>query len=251
MRHRIQHRKLNRTSEHRKALRRNMAQNLIEHGQITTTLAKARDLQPFFERLVTLAIRARARAALDDAAGALRARRSLNRLLGDRVLIPKDHQEAYAGMSDAARTKSVRMASGRRYRTGEPRGRLAFTAEAVTHRLIETLAPRFEERPGGYTRLIRLPRRRIGDCSKLATVQLVGDEEAPTSLTKPKRSARRRRADARYAMAIRLSKSWVGSRRGAAKEDESAVEEAPTPEVDAMEAGSSESPDDNAEEPKS
>jgi large subunit ribosomal protein L17 len=225
-----------------------MAQNLIEHGQITTTLAKAKDLQPFFERLVTLAIKARARAALDDAAGALRARRSLHRLLGDRALIPKDHKEKYAGMSDAARAKSVRMASGRRYRTGEPRGRLAFTAQAVTHRLIETLAPRFEDRPGGYTRLIRLPQRRIGDCSKLATVQLVGEEEAPTSLTKPKRSARRRRADARYAMSIKLSKSWAGSRRDVVAEDASAAKEPETPEVGAADPTPSEEADDVARE---
>ena len=49
MRHRVDHRKLNRTSEHRKALLRNMAQSLIEHGQITRTLPKAKTLRPFFE----------------------------------------------------------------------------------------------------------------------------------------------------------------------------------------------------------
>ena len=232
MRHRIKYRKLNRTSEHRKALRRNMAQNLIEHGQITTTLAKAKDIQPFFERLVTLAIKARSRVAADDPAGALRARRCIHRLLGDRGMIPKNHLEAYAGMSNAARAKSLRMASGRRYRTGEPRGRLTFTAQAVTYRLIETIAPRFEDRPGGYTRLIRLPQRRIGDSSKLATVQLVGDEEAPASLTKAERSARRRRADARYAMAIRLAKSWTGSGRGAGKTEQEGKSESP-PEAEA------------------
>ena len=59
MRHRIHHRKLNRTSEHRKALLRNLSQNLIEHGQITTTLPKAKALRPFIERLVTLAVEAR------------------------------------------------------------------------------------------------------------------------------------------------------------------------------------------------
>ena len=65
-----------------------------------------------------------------------------------------------------ARAKTMRMASGRRHRTGDPKGRLAFTAESVTHRLIETVAPRFEDRPGGYTRLIRLAERRIGDASR-------------------------------------------------------------------------------------
>jgi len=209
MRHRIHHRKLNRTSEHRKALLRNLSQNLIEHGQITTTLPKAKALRPFIERLVTLAVEARKLAAANDTAGALGARRTIHKLLGDRGLIPKDHRDSYAGMRDTHRAKTTRMLSGRRYRTGEPKGRLAFTAESVTHRLIETVAPRYKDRPGGYTRLVRLPSRRIGDCSPLAVLQLVGDEEAPVSLTKPGRSARRRRADARYSMAVKAAKSWA------------------------------------------
>lgn len=209
MRHRVDHRKLNRTSEHRKALLRNMAQSLIEHGQITTTLPKAKTLRPFFERLVTLAVRARRLGAADDRAGALRSRRRIHQLLGDRGLIPKEHRGTYEGMTDALRAKTMRMASGRRYRTGEPRGRLVFTAEAVVHRLIETIAPRYENRPGGYTRLVRLARRRVGDSTPLAVLQLVGDEEAPATLTKPAPSARKRQADARYAMAIKASKSWA------------------------------------------
>jgi large subunit ribosomal protein L17 len=100
------------------------------------------------------------------------------------------------------------MVSGRRYRTGLPKGRLDFTAESVTHRLLETIAPKLESQEGGYTRLIRLARTRVGDSAPLATIQLVGDETAPMSLTKPKRSARSRRADARYALAIKISKSW-------------------------------------------
>ncbi len=55
MRHRIAHRKLNRTSSHRKAMFANMASSLIEHEQIITTLPKAKELRPFVEKLVTLA----------------------------------------------------------------------------------------------------------------------------------------------------------------------------------------------------
>ena len=55
MRHRIGGRKLQRTSAHRAALFRNMAAALIKHEQITTTLAKARELRPYTEKLVTLA----------------------------------------------------------------------------------------------------------------------------------------------------------------------------------------------------
>ncbi|HVF83429.1 MAG TPA: 50S ribosomal protein L17 [Sphingomicrobium sp.] len=55
MRHRVGHRKLQRTSSHRAAMFRNMAAALIKHEQITTTLAKAKELRPYTEKLVTLA----------------------------------------------------------------------------------------------------------------------------------------------------------------------------------------------------
>lgn len=209
MRHKIRHRKLNRTSEHRKALHRNLSQSIIQHGAVTTTLTKAKDIRPYVERILTLAIRVR-KLAQSDPAASLRARRRIHRLLGDRGLIPAEHQETYDQMSDAARHKTMRMTSGRRHRTGEPKGRLAFTAQSVTHRLINEVAANFEDRPGGYTRVIRLAKRRKGDHAQLAMVQLVGDEEAPTSLTRPSKPARRRRADARYAFAIKLAKGFRG-----------------------------------------
>ena len=55
MRHRLAHRKLNRTSEHRKAMFANMASSLVRHEQIVTTLPKAKELRPFVEKLITLA----------------------------------------------------------------------------------------------------------------------------------------------------------------------------------------------------
>ena len=55
MRHRVGGRKLQRTSAHRAALFRNMAAALIKHEQITTTLAKAKELRPYTEKLITLA----------------------------------------------------------------------------------------------------------------------------------------------------------------------------------------------------
>ena len=54
MRHKVGHRKLQRTSSHRKALLRNMAAALIKHEQITTTTPKARELAPYVEKLITL-----------------------------------------------------------------------------------------------------------------------------------------------------------------------------------------------------
>lgn len=213
MRHRIHHKKLNRTAEHRAALHRQLAQSLFEHGQVKTTLPKAKDVQPFCEKLITLAVKVRKRSAAADQAGALSARRRIYRLLGDRCLIPAEHQGEYNAMADAARAKTLRMASGRRYRTGEPKGRLAFTAESVMHRLIEKVAPKYEDRPGGYTRVIRLASPRLGDNAPRAVLQLVGDEASPGPLTKPAASARRRRAGARYAFAIQEAKSWGGKGR--------------------------------------
>ena len=54
MKHNIKHRKLNRTSSHRKALLMNMSNALIKHEQITTTLPKAKELRPFIEKVITL-----------------------------------------------------------------------------------------------------------------------------------------------------------------------------------------------------
>jgi large subunit ribosomal protein L17 len=54
MRHGKVHRKLNRTAEHRKAMFANMAASLIVHEQVVTTLPKAKDLRPLFEKLITL-----------------------------------------------------------------------------------------------------------------------------------------------------------------------------------------------------
>ncbi len=201
MNHRRSLRKLNRTSAHRKAMQRNLAQSLFEHGQIQTTLPKAKDLKPFAERLITLAKRARQ--------GDLIARRRIHHLMGERSMIPADHRDAYAELSDAKRKQVMFARSGRRHRTGAAKGRMEFTAESVTRRLIESVAPRYENRPGGYTRLVKLAKRRVGDQSFLALVQLTGAEEGPGSVTRPAKTSRRRRADARYAAAVKAAKSFT------------------------------------------
>ena len=55
MRHKVGHRKLQRTTSHRTAMLRNMAASLIKHEQIKTTLPKANELRPYIEKLITLA----------------------------------------------------------------------------------------------------------------------------------------------------------------------------------------------------
>ena len=224
MRHRVARRKLNRTSEHRTALRRNMAQSLFEHGQIRTTLPKAKDLRPFVERLITLARRARG--------GSLAARQRLTSLLGDRAIIPQDNREQYDDMSGAARRRVLRSRSGRRHRLGQARGGQKFTAMSVVHHLINNVAGNYEDRPGGYTRVIRLGRTSKGDNAPLAVLQLVGEEESPGTVTRPEKTARQRRTECRYAAAARAIKKS----RGPAAEREQPEE--PPPEQPSAEPAS-------------
>ena len=230
MRHKISFRKLNRTSAHRRAMQRNLAQSLFEHGQVRTTLSKAKDLRPFAERLITLAKKSRG--------GSLTARRRIHKLLSDRSMVPSEHQEAYDMMSDFKRSRTLRAPSGRRYRSGEPKGKLAFTGESIVHRLINTVAPKYEDRSGGYTRIIHLADRRVGDQSELAILQLVGDEKGPGALTKPEKTARRNRADARYAAAVKAT------RRSGDKHKQAADQE--TPEDNNAESSSDTSADEAA-----
>ena len=86
MRHRLAHRKLGRTTSHRKAMMANMAASLIEHEQIITTLPKAKEMKPFMDKLITmakkgdLAARRRAIATIRDKAAV----RKLFEVMGDR-----------------------------------------------------------------------------------------------------------------------------------------------------------------------
>ena len=72
MKHNISHRKLNRTSAHRKALLMNLSNALLTHEQITTTLPKAKELRPFVEKIISLGKK-----------GDLHARKKANSLLRD------------------------------------------------------------------------------------------------------------------------------------------------------------------------
>jgi large subunit ribosomal protein L17 len=199
MRHRRFGKQLSRSSSHRLALRRNLAQSLFEHGQVRTTLVKAKETRPFVERLITLA-----RKAHD---GSLAARQRLVSVLNDRAIIAQEHQEDYLGLSDAQRQKVLRSRSGRRHRTGQPRPGREYTAQSVIHKLINEVAPQFDGRPGGYTRIIKLPDRRIGDNGELAILQLVGTETRATDVPKSKgTTARKRRIDGRYDLVERLAK---------------------------------------------
>lgn len=133
MRHRIKGKKLNRDSGHRKALRMNLASELLEHGRIQTTLPKAQFVRGHVEKIITIAKRGLAKAQTEgDQAVAVHARRiASSRLNNNRELVKK---------------------------------------------LFDDIAPRYEGRPGGYTRIYKLGPRK-GDNAEMAIIELVNDEE--------------------------------------------------------------------------
>jgi large subunit ribosomal protein L17 len=121
MRHRRKGRKLGRDASHRKALFSNMAGSLFEHGRIKTTEAKAKELRPIAEKLITLA--------------------------------RKDPGDVAAQRQAVAYLRS----------------------KDSVHRLFHEVAPRFTERPGGYTRIVKLGPRQ-GDAAPMAYIELVDHE---------------------------------------------------------------------------
>jgi large subunit ribosomal protein L17 len=117
------------------AMLRNQALDLIRHEHIHTTVAKAKELRPFVERIISVAKR-----SLDAPEGSARqvtARRTVARDIPDK---------------------------------------------AVVQKLFSTIAPRYVDRAGGYTRLLRLGYRR-GDSAELAAVELLGSEYNPEAVT--------------------------------------------------------------------
>ena len=121
MKHGISGRKLQRKSGHRAALLRNMAAALIKHEQITTTTAKAKELRPYVEKLITLAKK-----------GGLSNRRL-----------------AHARMLDDTQLK----------------------------KLFDVIAPRYADRAGGYTRIIKAGIR-ASDAAPIAIIELVDRDES-------------------------------------------------------------------------
>lgn len=120
MKHRIKGKKLNRTSSHRKALFKNMAQAIIKHEQIITTLPKAKTMKPIVDKLITLGKK-----------GSLHARR-----------------QAFSKLRD----------------------------ESMVAKLFGTLAPRYADRNGGYTRVLKAGYR-YGDAAAMAVIELVDRDE--------------------------------------------------------------------------
>jgi len=128
MRHNNSGRKLKRTASHKRALLANMATSLFEHKRIVTTIAKAKELRPFAEQLIT------------------RAKNAYNAEQAGTIVGVDVHNRRMVG-------RYVRN-------------------KAVLQELFDTIAPLVADRPGGYTRITKLGRRR-GDTAQEAVIELV------------------------------------------------------------------------------
>jgi large subunit ribosomal protein L17 len=130
MRHRKAGRKFKRSPEHRRMLLRNLATALLEHGRIETTLAKAKEVQPFTEKLITLA------------------------------------REGW-NLNNFRRVLAV------------------VTKKDVAFALFKEIGPRFQNRPGGYTRIYKLAKVRQGDAAPMAVIALLGAKEQIKAPARP------------------------------------------------------------------
>ncbi|MBK9316048.1 MAG: 50S ribosomal protein L17 [Acidobacteria bacterium] len=150
MRHLVAHRKLGRTSSHRKALLRNLCTSLVLHERVMTTLPKAKELRPYVERVVTLGRRARAarEAGNNEQAVHLIRQAAASFFPGNAGAFSKKHDQS------AERTAGV----------------------AALQKLSGDLAARFVDRPGGYTRIYKLGPRK-GDGAEMAIIEFVGSED--------------------------------------------------------------------------
>lgn len=220
-------------------MRRNVVQSLIEHGEIRTTLPKAKDARRLAERLVTLAID-----------GGLAARQRAIAMLNDRAIIAKDHQSDYDQLSDAKRHQVLRARSGRRHRASTTKPGVKFTAESVIHKLFADIGPRMKKRAesngsGGYTRIIKLADRRLGDGTPLVILQLVGEDDKPRAKGTEK-TERKRRARAKYTFFAGKTPSKRGPRRAGKSEAPKVAKpkSAPAEPSDAEDAGPAATDDD-------
>ena len=168
MRHLKAHRKLGRTTEHRMSMLRNLATSLINsrEDRIVTTLPKAKELRPFIEKAITLSRRAASLEGNGTEATGVHLRRQAASFF-------------HAGNYRRAITT-------RRGQTPPPRT----AGVAALARLFDELGERFKDRPGGYTRIIKMGRR-SGDGAALAIIELVDNaREKEAQSTTRKRAAK-------------------------------------------------------------
>ena len=205
MRHQKAHRKLGRTSAHRMSMLRNLATSLInaQDERIITTLPKAKELRPFVERAITLS-------------------RHAANLEGDNVAVQSVHLRRQAAGFFHSGNHQQKASTGRRGQERAPR-----TAGVLAlRRLFDELGQRFKNRPGGYTRIIKLGRR-DGDNAELAIIELVDsrrEREAEEASKRVKAATTGKKKTARAGKEV----EETGSRRGGRKADKTFEKEETT-----------------------
>src|SRR4051812_12354652 len=161
MRHRKAGRQFGRNTSHRRAMLRALTANLVAHERIETTDAKAKELRRVAERLITRAIR-----------------------LGEVAYTPHDK----LSIADRARRHAAQQQVGtylRRFQVTQADGE--DTKVDLIEKVFVDLAKRFKTRPGGYTRIIKLGRRR-GDNAPMSIIEFV-DKGEPRAAAEPKSDA--------------------------------------------------------------
>jgi large subunit ribosomal protein L17 len=194
MRHKVAIMHLARDSEHRRAMMRNLAAGLFISGRIKTTLQKAKFVRPFVENLITTAKE-----------GTLAARRRCIASLQDRFIVDKNE-------TDVKRDKSANVVK----------------APTLIKKLFNDIAPKYATRPGGYTRIIKLSQRRIGDNGELVYLELIDSTQEKVTSKKHTGGNRRQKTQKRVTL---LNKLLKGEKKETAKETkEVKAEETPKAE---------------------
>jgi len=144
MRHRKRGRKLGVSSSHRKALGRNMVQALIDHERIVTTIEKAKQYKPLAEKVIHLA----------KTENLTNMRRAV-KLAGNRKL---ENEVTRTETSGEGKEKVTKVRT---------------IATTTLQKLFADVGPRNKNRNGGYTRIVRMARRRVGDNANQCIFELV------------------------------------------------------------------------------
>ena len=182
MRHLKAHRKLGRPTEHRISMLRNLATSLVNsrEDRIVTTLPKAKELRPFIEKAITLSRKA---ASLE----------------GNGAEVQSVHLRRQAASYFHA-GNFRRATTTRRGQIPPPRS----AGVAALKRLFDELGERYKDRPGGYTRIIKMGRR-AGDGAELAIIEFVDNarekeaQSAAQKRSKSKASSKKKSAETKSA----------------------------------------------------
>ncbi|RMG08345.1 MAG: 50S ribosomal protein L17 [Acidobacteria bacterium] len=173
MRHLKAHRKLGRTTEHRISMLRNLATSLInsEKEYIITTVPKAKELRSFIEKAITLARKAQNITGEGSEAKKVHLRRLAAKYFHAGNYEYKAQMSVYRGKKGEQKQRPERTAGVR-----------------ALKRLFEELGPRYKDRNGGYTRIIRLGKNRKGDGAELALIELVDNPRETSQPSEEKNS---------------------------------------------------------------